>query len=318
MKKEQLVIYLMLFLNSLLFQSCVSLTPEEKNVKMYSKEIKNNPQNISAFYNRAQAYYNSKNYENALADFSTVLEMDENFTKAAECNTYIGMIQMQAQDYTNAEFSFREAIEIDPNLYLANANFGKLFQDKGDYDSAEKYYDIALASSPNDKWVLEKKGEIDNLRRIEKENKEREERLKEEARIRDERRKEEARIKLENDTKLAKRLGFKSANEFYSIPEITVSQIMRDYAANEMGAERKYVGKIFKVVGTVYEIRRSRISNAPLVTLEGSDNFLLDFACYFGEGDLDLISSLRSGQRIKLIGTIAGKFSLKNIVYIEN
>ncbi|WP_338354481.1 tetratricopeptide repeat protein, partial [Fructobacillus tropaeoli] len=54
----------------------------EHNIKFYSEEIKLNPENSDAYFNRGNAYVRLKNYEQAITDYSEVIRLNPDNEKA--------------------------------------------------------------------------------------------------------------------------------------------------------------------------------------------------------------------------------------------
>ena len=52
------------------------------SIERYTEIIENNPESVSAYYNRGVVHANSGNYDEALIDFSSTIELDETFVDA--------------------------------------------------------------------------------------------------------------------------------------------------------------------------------------------------------------------------------------------
>jgi hypothetical protein len=81
-------------------------------------------------------------------------------------------------------------------------------------------------------------------------------------------------------------------------PEITVTirELLKDYAGNELAADAKYKGKLVGVAGYVDQIKKD-ITDEPYVTLGTGKEFEIPQAqLYFGEGAEGVLATLKKGQ----------------------
>lgn len=86
---------------------------------------------------------------------------------------------------------------------------------------------------------------------------------------------------------------------------VSASELVSDYNANEVSADDKYKGKVLAISGTVDSIGKD-IMDTPYVTLH-VDNDLLGVQCMFDNQYKAALSKLHKGQRIRLHGTCKGK-----------
>ena len=86
--------------------------------------------------------------------------------------------------------------------------------------------------------------------------------------------------------------------------EITANKLFADYKANQVMADEKYLNKKLAVTGVIGEIGKD-IFNTPEVSLK--IDYLQNVKCQFDESDLKLLSKLRKGSRITIIGVCEGK-----------
>jgi tetratricopeptide (TPR) repeat protein len=88
----------------------------------------------SAFYNRANAYYDDKgDYDRAIADYDQVIRLDP---KHAFAYSYRGSAYRHKGEYDRAIADFDQAIKLDPKLVYAYNNRGNVYFLKGEYDRA--------------------------------------------------------------------------------------------------------------------------------------------------------------------------------------
>ena len=92
-----------------------------KEIRKLDLLLAANPNNASIYYQRGNAYYNISTYDNAISDYSRVLE-------------------------------------IQPNNFSALLNRGALKRKNGDIDGALKDYNLAISISPNDSDAYRNRG----------------------------------------------------------------------------------------------------------------------------------------------------------------
>lgn len=86
--------------------------------------------------------------------------------------------------------------------------------------------------------------------------------------------------------------------------EISAVKLFRDYDANEVAADEKYKGKTLAVTGIIGGIGND-VFNDPYISL--NIDILQDVNCYFDEDNKSVISKLRKGQKVTIIGVCKGK-----------
>jgi tetratricopeptide (TPR) repeat protein len=100
--------------------------------------------------NRGHAYKSKGDYDKAIADFSTAVEIDGKSTAA-----YMNRSRAYESkgDYDSAIADYIKAIEIDGKFAPAYFNRGVVYKLKGDYDSAIADYEKALQLNPNEQAI---------------------------------------------------------------------------------------------------------------------------------------------------------------------
>jgi tetratricopeptide (TPR) repeat protein len=100
----------------------------------------------SAFYNRANAYYDDKgDYDRAIADYAQVIRLDP---KHAFAYSYRGSAYRHKGEYDRALADFDQAIKLDPKSVYAYNNRGNVYFLKGEYDRAIADYDQVIRLDP--------------------------------------------------------------------------------------------------------------------------------------------------------------------------
>lgn len=102
----------------------------------FSTVIEHSPDNINAYELRGQAYFDTQNYEEVIADFTEVIENDTQ--KAPPAYVTRGAAYYELKQYDAAINDFQQALQFDSQKNLANHNLGLV------YVSLKKY-DLAIA-----------------------------------------------------------------------------------------------------------------------------------------------------------------------------
>jgi len=96
------------------------------------------------------------NYGAILENLGKIQEAEFSYRKAIEINPdfayahyNLGNILRDLKNLENAELSYREAIKIDPNLAIAHYNLGNLLRDIENLDEAELFYRKAIKINPD-------------------------------------------------------------------------------------------------------------------------------------------------------------------------
>ena len=95
--------------------------------------------------------------------------------------------------------------------------------------------------------------------------------------------------------------------------EVTASTLLNDYDENGVAADTNYKDQYLKVTGTIDKIDKDVLDSA-YVTLKNDDDpySFVSVQCYFREDNLDVISTLHSGDVITISGRCDG--STLNVV----
>ncbi|MDR0524614.1 MAG: tetratricopeptide repeat protein [Spirochaetaceae bacterium] len=123
-----------------------------KAIPEFTKAIQLNPNNDSYYYNRGNAYYMKKDYDKAIPDYEASLRINPNHTNAKTYLAYSydarGNTYYVKKDYDKAIADYTQAIQINPND-SAYSNRGNAYYGKKDWDKAIADYEAALRINPN-------------------------------------------------------------------------------------------------------------------------------------------------------------------------
>jgi len=156
-----------------------SLEQYGKAVSDYDKAIELKPDFVDAYYNRGLAYFkkgSSYNFEprkKAIKDFTKVIELQPDYVDAYYNRAVIYTEQIHyhhkyaflppkfpskdMENYNKALADYTKALELDPSYVLAHQGKGNLFYRHGDWDLANKEFDMAL---DHRKEILTKVGDV--------------------------------------------------------------------------------------------------------------------------------------------------------------
>lgn len=156
-----------------------SLEQYNKAVADYTKAIELRPDFVDAYYNRGLAYfrkgssYNLEPRKKAIDNFTKAIELKPDCVDAYYNRAVIHTEQIHyhhkyttippkfpsedMDNYNKALADYTKALDLDPSYILAYQGMGNLFYRHGDWDLANKEYDIVLNRQ---KEVLMKVGDV--------------------------------------------------------------------------------------------------------------------------------------------------------------
>lgn len=100
-------------------------TDAEERLKNYQKALDENPQNLDATINIANAFDEVKNYDKAIEYYNKAIEIDK---KCALAYNNRGYSYFNKQEYENALQDYDKAILLNPKLKIAQDNRTKLLE----------------------------------------------------------------------------------------------------------------------------------------------------------------------------------------------
>lgn len=110
-------------------------------VQYTSQEIKKNPNDFFLYKTRADAKYGLKDYQGAIADYDTSIQLNSDNSEAFLNR---GNAFYQIKKYTLAEADFRNAVKLNPNEINAYIFIGIIKQKQLKFREAIDYYSRAL------------------------------------------------------------------------------------------------------------------------------------------------------------------------------
>jgi len=110
---------------------------------------------VKASENRGRGFFNSRNYDRAIADYGEAIKLNPNdaFALAHRCEAY-----ESKEDHDAAIADCTEAIRIDPGYGWAYNNRGVAYYGLHDYDAALADHAAAIKLDSRDAWAHARRG----------------------------------------------------------------------------------------------------------------------------------------------------------------
>ena len=116
-------------------------------IKLHTEAIELNPENALAYYGRAYAYDDLKNYRQAIVDCTKAVQFDS--PRLVDAYNNRGEAYRKSGDYRAAIADYNKALELNPNYIRAYNNRGLAYQSLGNYKQAFADYDKAIKLKPD-------------------------------------------------------------------------------------------------------------------------------------------------------------------------
>jgi tetratricopeptide (TPR) repeat protein len=127
-----------------LVQSYLRLEQTDKAIDAYTAAIQRNPDRDDLRTSLGQLYYAEERYEAAVEQYRGAVQVNPSPT-----NRYsYGESLLKVENYTEAEYQFREVKRVEPNSHVGDYGMGKMFAQSGDYDKAIEHFEEALKINP--------------------------------------------------------------------------------------------------------------------------------------------------------------------------
>jgi tetratricopeptide (TPR) repeat protein len=117
----------------------------EASIPFFKAAISKDRNYEMVYYNLAQAYLNTGQFDRALEAVSKSLKLYPTYDRALNL---LGMIYLNKREYNNALQVFRKNMDLNPKYFLSVYYIGVLYAQSGDYNTALKYLEKTLDKSP--------------------------------------------------------------------------------------------------------------------------------------------------------------------------
>lgn len=127
----------------------------KESLEFYNKAIAINSSSEKCIYNRATVYLNLKMYENAIIDYTFLIEKN---TKELDVYFNRAMAFYYLEQYDKALADCDYVIKQDPSRYVASFMRGNIYVAKGMYTAAVSDYTKAANLAPKDAGIFYNRG----------------------------------------------------------------------------------------------------------------------------------------------------------------
>ncbi|MBC2710273.1 MAG: tetratricopeptide repeat protein [Desulfosarcina sp.] len=153
-----------------LVQSYLKLEEKDKAIDTYKAAIQRNPDRDDLRTSLGQLYYSEGRYEEATEQYRGAVQVNPSAT-----NRYsFGEALLKVENYSEAEYQFREVKRLEPQSHVGDYGMGKMYAQTEDFDKAIEYFENALDLEPTFYDALAEigytyadMGEIDKAREVE-------------------------------------------------------------------------------------------------------------------------------------------------------
>lgn len=115
-------------------------------IQFYKRIIFFSLDSAKAHFNLALAYEKEGKYNEAIAEYNRVLEIDPNYFLVYN---NIGNIYTSKNLYDEAIIEYRRCLEIEPNYFLAYNNLGNIYGLRQEYNKAIESYEKSIELNPS-------------------------------------------------------------------------------------------------------------------------------------------------------------------------
>jgi len=126
-------------------------------IKVLRRGLVNEPYSWIGHYLLGVAYTRSGEWQKALDEFTTAIEMDPAEPRAWQM---CGEVLITMKQLDQAEHYLRKALELNPSLADACADYGFLYLKRGDFRKANEYFEQALKLEPGNPKAQQGKREL--------------------------------------------------------------------------------------------------------------------------------------------------------------
>jgi tetratricopeptide (TPR) repeat protein len=121
-----------------------------KAVVDYSRVLEAKPNDCPARHNRAVCYEQLRQFDDAIADYTTLIESDTDFSRVGNKNSQLALeyyyrgraYQWYKKDYVKAVADYDQALRLDPNIEGVHLHRGQCFEALEEPDKAQEDFAI--------------------------------------------------------------------------------------------------------------------------------------------------------------------------------
>ncbi len=138
----------------------------DKAIVEFGKALANDLYDTPSFalYNSGWAYYNKKNYAQALIQYQQALQRDSRTIWRPQIEKNIGLIYLAQANLSEAILHFKAAVELVPSLYDAQLFLGESYLKIKDKANAKKAFSAVIKYSPESAYGRKAKEYLQSIR----------------------------------------------------------------------------------------------------------------------------------------------------------
>lgn len=128
--------------------------------QLYDKAVSVDPKNLEALLGKAQIAAEQHNVQAAVTTFQTILDMQTNDYDRAAVMDQIANVYANEQMDSDADTTYRRAIDAYPSVPEAHVVYGDYLNKKGDKAGAEREWNLGLGPNNDNPDALARVGEL--------------------------------------------------------------------------------------------------------------------------------------------------------------
>lgn len=138
----------------------------DKAIEEFDKALANDIYETPSYalYNSGWAYYNKKNYKQALIKYQLALKQDPKTILRPQIEKNIGLIYLDQSDLSEAIQHFKTAVELAPSLYDAQFFLGESYLKIKDNRNAKKALQAVIKYSPQSAYGRKAKEYLQSIK----------------------------------------------------------------------------------------------------------------------------------------------------------
>lgn len=116
------------------------------------------------------------------------------------------------------------------------------------------------------------------------------------------------------DTEIASNMGSYLAEQFSKYPHYSATELMSEYDANIVNADKEYTDTVMVVSGTVSSIAKTN-GDKNLAVLLKSGTYFCGVQLNFKTSQTDAVAALKEGDKVSAVGKCTGKSGTQFIIF---
>ena len=128
-----------------LVQTYLKLEETDKAIDTYKAAIQRNPERDDLRSALGQLYYSEERYDEAVEQYRGAVQV---YPGATNRYSY-GEALLKVENYSEAEYQFREVKRLEPQSHVGDYGLGKMYAQTGEYDKAIAHFEETLELRPD-------------------------------------------------------------------------------------------------------------------------------------------------------------------------